>query len=100
MEPALRHGVHRTDARDQGGAPWARTVSTFSTEPPQTTDIGLDESMQDEAGGHDPRIAGQRRLPVVNRDKRLVGISALGDLAVGQSPPPAVAANARNARRT
>ena len=43
----------------------------------------------------------QRRLPVVNRDKRLVGISALGDLAVGQSPPLSCrAANARNARRT
>jgi hypothetical protein len=53
---------------------------------PRTTDIGLDEPMQDEAGGHDPRIAWQRRLPVVNRDKRLVGISALGDLAVVGSP--------------
>ena len=27
-----------------------------------------------------------RRLPVVNRDKRLVGIIALGDLAVMEGP--------------
>jgi CBS domain-containing protein len=27
-----------------------------------------------------------RRLPVVNRDKRLVGIIALGDLAVVEGP--------------
>ena len=30
-----------------------------------------------------------RRLPVVNRDKRLVGIIALGDLAVKEGPHPA-----------
>jgi CBS domain-containing protein len=30
-----------------------------------------------------------RRLPVVNRDKRLVGIIALGDLAVTEGPRPA-----------
>jgi CBS domain-containing protein len=30
-----------------------------------------------------------RRLPVVNRDKRLVGIVSLGDLAVSEGPRPA-----------
>jgi len=30
-----------------------------------------------------------RRLPVVNRDKRLVGILALGDIAVALGPEPA-----------
>ena len=30
-----------------------------------------------------------RRLPVVNRDKRLVGILSLGDLAVTQGGQPA-----------
>ena len=30
-----------------------------------------------------------RRLPVVNRDKRLVGILSLGDLAVSEAPRPA-----------
>ena len=30
-----------------------------------------------------------RRLPVVNRDKRLVGILSLGDLAVSEGPRPA-----------
>jgi CBS-domain-containing membrane protein len=30
-----------------------------------------------------------RRLPVVNRDKRLVGIVSLGDLAISEGPRPA-----------
>jgi CBS domain-containing protein len=30
-----------------------------------------------------------RRLPVVNRQKRLVGILALGDIAMGEGPRPA-----------
>lgn len=33
-----------------------------------------------------------RRLPVVNRDKRLVGIIALGDIAIVDGPDPAGAA--------
>ena len=34
-----------------------------------------------------------RRLPVVNRDKRLVGIVSLGDLAVNEQEPAADALN-------
>ena len=30
-----------------------------------------------------------RRLPVMNRDKRLVGILSLGDIALGEGPHPA-----------
>jgi CBS domain-containing protein len=30
-----------------------------------------------------------RRMPVVNRDKRLVGILSLGDVAMGEGPRPA-----------
>jgi CBS-domain-containing membrane protein len=30
-----------------------------------------------------------RRLPVMNRDKRLVGILSLGDIVVGEGPQPA-----------
>ncbi len=33
-----------------------------------------------------------RRLPVLNRDKRLVGIISLGDVAVMESPDAAAAA--------
>ena len=33
-----------------------------------------------------------RRLPVVNRDKRLVGIVSLGDMATGGARPPAAEA--------
>jgi CBS domain-containing protein len=39
-----------------------------------------------------------RRLPVVNRDKRLVGIIALGDLAVGKYTPPAGAVSGSRGR--
>jgi hypothetical protein len=30
-----------------------------------------------------------RRMPVMSRDKRLVGILSLGDVAVGEGPRPA-----------
>jgi CBS domain-containing protein len=50
---------------------------------------------EDEELGHVARNMGEqqlRRLPVVNRDKRLVGILSLGDIAMGEGPQPAGAA--------
>ena len=39
-----------------------------------------------------------RRLPVVNREKRLVGIISLGDLATSKSKPAADALNSISQR--
>jgi CBS domain-containing protein len=47
---------------------------------------------EDEDLGHVARNMGEqqvRRLPVVNREKRLVGILSLGDIAMGEAPQPA-----------
>lgn len=47
---------------------------------------------EDEDLGHVARNMGEqqvRRLPVMNRDKRLVGILSLGDVAMGEGPHPA-----------
>ena len=41
-----------------------------------------------------------RRLPVLNRDKRLVGIVSLGDIAVAMGPEPAGAAVEAISQRT
>jgi len=46
---------------------------------------------EDEDTEHVARNMGDqqlRRLPVVDRDKRLVGILSLGDLAIGEHPRP------------
>lgn len=50
---------------------------------------------EDEDVAHVARNMGEQqvhRLPVLNRDKRLVGIISLGDIAVGDGPMPAGAA--------
>ena len=47
---------------------------------------------EDEDLDHVARNMGEqqvRRLPVVNREKRLVGILSLGDVAMGEEPQPA-----------
>lgn len=47
---------------------------------------------EDEELDHVARNMGEqqvRRLPVMNRDERLVGILSLGDIAVGEGPHPA-----------
>jgi len=49
---------------------------------------------EDEELGEVARIMGEqqvRRLPVLNRDKRLVGIISLGDLAVEREPDSTLA---------
>ncbi|WP_149537486.1 CBS domain-containing protein [Siccirubricoccus phaeus] len=55
-----------------------------------TTDVKY--CFEDEDLDHVARNMGEqqvRRLPVVNRDKRLVGILSLGDVAMGEGPWPA-----------
>jgi CBS domain-containing protein len=47
---------------------------------------------EDEDIGHVARNMGEqqiRRLPVMNRDKRLVGILSIGEVAMGEPPEPA-----------
>ncbi|HWL81012.1 MAG TPA: CBS domain-containing protein [Roseomonas sp.] len=50
---------------------------------------------EDEDLDHVARNMGEqqlRRLPVLNREKHLVGILSLGDIAMGEAPLPAAAA--------
>ena len=50
---------------------------------------------EDEDSAHVAQNMGElqvRRLPVLNRDKRLVGILSLGDMAVANGPDPAAEA--------
>ena len=66
-----------------GKAPSAKVSEVMSAE--------VKYCFEDEDTEHVARNMGDqqvRRLPVVNRDKRLVGILSLGDLATSEHPTP------------